>query len=245
MIYFFSGTGNSLLVAEKLGALLADEVCDMACSVFGSDDVVGFVFPVYAWGLPTVVEEFLKSVPEEPVPSYFYSVMTCGDDIGYADRLADRLLKKKWGRELDAAFSVRMPNTYVCLPGFDVDPQELAERKVADTIGRLPYLAACIEDKAAVREVVRGDVAWVKTYIIRYVFNATLVTDRYFRITKEKCVGCGKCRKSCPLGNVGILDGHPFWRGHCAGCLACYHVCPRHAIEFGRMTNGKGQHYSK
>lgn len=46
MIYCFSGTGNSLYVAEKLLEI-------------DSEDSLGFVFPIYAWG---ATPEFVKNV---------------------------------------------------------------------------------------------------------------------------------------------------------------------------------------
>ena len=46
----------------------------------------------------------------------------------------------------------------------------------------------------------------------------------------------------CPVGNILIVDEVPQWQSHCAGCLACYHACPHHAINFGKMTQKKGQY---
>ena len=28
----------------------------------------------------------------------------------------------------------------------------------------------------------------------------------------------------------------------CTSCLACYHVCPKHAVQYGRRTKRKGQY---
>ena len=56
MIYYFSGTGNSYKVAAQLAQSTSTKLADMssvAVDVPVCDDaVVGFVLPVYAWGLP-------------------------------------------------------------------------------------------------------------------------------------------------------------------------------------------------
>jgi Fe-S-cluster-containing hydrogenase component 2 len=33
----------------------------------------------------------------------------------------------------------------------------------------------------------------------------------------------------------------PFWRDNCMLCSRCYHICPRHAVQYGKTTVGKGQ----
>ena len=168
--------------------------------------------------------------------------------MGYADEV----LEKALGRKLDAVFSVQMPNTYVCLPGFDVDSPEVCQAKYAKEESVVKEIAACVKERKSVRRLKRGLFPWTKTYIIRPLFNRYLLTDMYFNVDASRCISCGKCKKACPVENILISTppkgerggglALPHWQSHCAGCLACYHACPHHAINFGKMTQKKGQY---
>lgn len=238
MIYYFSGTGNSRRVADKLSKLLGQEMASMPDGSITPCDTLGFVFPVYAWGLPEVVETFIRRLSVMK-PKYVWAVMTCGDDMGYADSILRKELQKV-DINLDAVFSVQMPNTYVCLPGFDIDSDDVAERKVRETDEKIPSIVVTINDRKQIVDVVRGPMPFVKTYILRPLFNSTLVTDRFFRVTDE-CTHCGLCSRQCPLYNISMEEGEVKWHGNCTGCLRCYHQCPKRAIQFGQMTKNKGQ----
>lgn len=260
MIYYFSGTGNSLYVARHLADALGERLSPMTTyisSIMGQngtksfplgqnlgETAVGLVFPVYAWGIPNVVEQFvrnvLKALPkkENGEDCFVYAVMTCGDDMGYADEVLEATL----GRKLDAAFSVLMPDVYVCLPGFDVDSKEECKEKFEKEEAAVQEIAACVKEQKRVKHLKRGPFPWTKTYIIRPLFNRYLVTDNYFHVDASKCISCGRCQKMCPVGNILLIDEKPQWQSHCTGCLACYHACPYHAINFGTMTQKKGQY---
>lgn len=228
MIYCFSGTGNSQWVADKLQGLMNDDA-----------DMFGFIFPVYAWGIPKVVESHIKEhLQDIKSAKYVWAVMTCGDDIGYADKI----LSQSMGRPLDAVFSVHMPNTYVCLPGFDIDRVEVATAKVQKTLQQLPTIAESIKQREIKTEVCRGKMAWMKTYVLRPLFNRFLVTDKYF-FTSKNCIQCKRCVRACPLNNITTDEkGKIVWKHEsCTGCLRCYHRCPSHAIHFGKFTKNKGQ----
>lgn len=229
MVYCFSGTGNSQWVADKLQGLVAD-----------SPDVYGLIFPVYGWGIPKVVGDYIsKHIDAIHQSKYVYAVMTCGDDVGYADKV----LRKALGGRLDAVFSVQMPNTYVCLPGFDVDDDDVAQAKVENTLKRLPSIAELIRQREKRTDVVRGACAWLKTYVLRPVFNHFLVTDKYFHVIVKQCTQCKRCVRGCPLGNMAMDEkGNIVWKHeNCTGCLRCYHRCPTKAVQFGRFTKNKGQ----
>ena len=229
MIYCFSGTGNSQWVADKLQGLVVDQ-----------SDVYGLIFPVYGWGIPKVVNDYIhKHINDIRKSRYVYAVMTCGDDVGYAEKV----LRKVLGGRLDAAFSVQMPNTYVCLPGFDVDKDDVAQAKVKRALVRLPEIAKCIKRRDKRTDVVRGTCAWMKTYVLRPLFNCFLVTDKYFHVDGSKCTHCKRCVSGCPLGNMTTdKKGNVVWKHeNCTACLRCYHRCPNKAVQFGRFTKYKGQ----
>ena len=241
MIYYFSGTGNSLYVARHLADELGEQLCPMTLSLPLRGDIegsIGLVFPVYGWGIPNVVEKAAPLLLPRGGETFVYAVMTCGDDMGYTDKV----LEKALGRKLDAAFSVLMPDVYVCLPGFDVDSKEECKEKFQKEEVAVKEIANCIKERKKVRQLKRGPFPWTKTYILRPLFNRFLLTDKYFHVDASRCISCGRCQKNCPVGNILLVDDVPQWQSHCAGCLACYHACPYHAINFGKQTQKKGQY---
>ncbi|MGL4934153.1 MAG: flavodoxin domain-containing protein [Cetobacterium sp.] len=64
-IYYFSGTGNTLYLAKYLKENCSYNLVNI--STLKNKEVllsgeVGLLFPVYAMGIPKIVEEFLKRI---------------------------------------------------------------------------------------------------------------------------------------------------------------------------------------
>lgn len=104
MIFYFSGTGNSRWVAESLGKRLEDAVEDITDVkiekkeyTLPEGEILGFVFPVYAWAPPTIVMDFISLLRLSSAPKYVFFVCTCGDDSGKMLMFFVKHLKKKVG----------------------------------------------------------------------------------------------------------------------------------------------------
>lgn len=244
MIVYFSGTGNTRFVALRLAELLGDR--DVAMDVASETPAVNEIgqrmvwcFPTYSWGVPPVVVDYINKVKASGADNInHYMVTTCGDDMGLTDRQWRRLIRKR-GWKADGAFAVIMPNTYVLMKGFNVDPPKVAAAKVSAAPERIAEIARRIE-RGGSDLLVRGGWAWVKSRIIYPWFCRFEMSPKPFHATGG-CTGCGLCARSCPMHNIRMDSGEPCWGDRCALCLRCYHICPRRAVAYGKATDGKGQ----
>lgn len=246
MIYCFSGNGNSLYVARLLAEGLDDSVkrIDRDCLLHpeeygcaGSDVI--WVFPIYSWGLPRPVKEFMKTVNISGARHFM--VATCGDDIGLAHRQWRDIARSRGWNDI-ATFSVQMPNTYTLLPGFDVDSHEIEARKLEAAPERLRMIVSRIREGWRGDDVVKGSFPRFKSKIIYPQFMKHGINPARFRCNTSLCIKCGKCKATCPVENITLVDGHPQWGDDCALCLGCYNVCPVHAVNYGNATLRKGQY---
>ncbi len=255
MIFYFSATGNSRFVAQTAASLLGEKrlvdlrifyqsQAERTSFPLAKGERIGFIFPTHAWGLPKGLDRILSSLQFSGYDdnNYCYMICTCGDDVGETARLWRRAVKGA-GLHGDAAFSVAMPNTYVCLPGFDVDDTQTATRKLENA----PTAIQGIIDKICAKSVgdfsFHGKFAFLKTRIIRPFFLRFLAREKILSFHQEMCVACKICAGTCPTGNISTTDGRPQWHARCIGCLACYHHCPSHAISCGRYAPfEKGQY---
>ncbi|MCM1313470.1 MAG: EFR1 family ferrodoxin [Bacteroides sp.] len=248
MIFYFSGTGNSRWAARELADSLGEELRFIPDEL-GSDmryvmrdgERLGFVFPCYAWGVPLLVENFIRRLSVGNV-GYVYYLCTCGDDTGMTKELFCRIIESK-GWHCHLGFDIQMPESYISLPGFDVDTKEKERAKLEAAAERIKKAVSAVGQRQTdCFDVLPGAYPWMKSRVVRPFFNRFLMSPKPFRYT-DKCISCGKCAASCPLHNISLADRkHPVWHEQCAGCLRCYHVCPVNAVQYGWFTRGKGQY---
>lgn len=204
---------------------------------------LGFVFPVYAWAPPKLVLDFINKLRLATKPEYLFFACTCGDECGQTEKTFRKAVEQK-GWELSACFSMKMPETYIGMPGFKLDTEANARKKIEAaevTMGRnIPRL----RNRERFSDMIVGKAAWLKSRLVNPGFNKFATDDRKYRST-DKCIGCGKCVNVCPLQNITLEDGRPKWNGHCTMCMGCYHHCPVNAIQYGKATEGKGQYFFK
>lgn len=230
-IHCFSGTGNSAWVAERLTRLLGLE---------STPHSLVWVMPVYSWGLPPYVASRIEGDNLDGVTCHL--VCTCGDDTGHIDRQWRQLIESRGGT-VGGIYSVQMPNTYVCLPGFDVDSPKVEAEKLSRAEGRVEQIAGWIRSGNDHTDIMRGALPGLKSGPVRRWFFSRLMKADKFWVDAERCVSCGSCWSLCPAGNITAdADGHPVWADHCAFCLRCYHVCPKHAVGYSRYTRSKKQY---
>ena len=177
--------------------------------------------------------------------TFVFALVTCGDSIGRTMELLNKDLGKK-GLKASSLYSLIMPESYVCLPFMYTDTPEREHEKIAQASKDLEAIGKEITGRQTnIVRTTRGLTPWTFTHVIGAYFNAKMITDKKFSVDADLCIHCGKCEKVCPTGDVKLTDALPQWQhdGSCTNCLACYHHCPKHAINYGSITRKRGQYY--
>lgn len=254
MIFCSSGTGNTLWAARTIAEATGDTIknmadVDTARQTFTAceGENIGFFFPVHGWMPSRLVRRFARTVSIEcRGDNYIYILCTAGDTTGEALKILARDLKAN-GMTVDAAFAVIMPESYMGLKVLRLDTPEGERRKITTAEERLKSFAGDImRRERGIKRDVKNRWPRVNSRLLGPLFHRYMVKDTPFRVDKERCIGCGLCRKVCPVDDIEQADGAPpEWKhnGRCLTCFACYHHCPVRAIDYGKATVGRGQYY--
>ncbi|WP_094604200.1 EFR1 family ferrodoxin [Sporomusa silvacetica] len=236
VIYYFSGTGNSLKVAkdmaEKLGST---ELISISKAInqemYGAFETAGIVFPVHSKGVPMMVVKFIKKLKSFKV-AYYYAVATHGGNLGGALEQTSKLFEKR-GMKLAAGFAVHMPSIYIT---FNEEEQNKLFQACDQRVDRI---IQTIKNKKA--QVIEKNGFLNNLWIgIQYKMFLWLIykRDKSFWVN-EKCNQCGICAKICPAENIELKDGRPIWKHNCSHCYACLQWCPMQALQYGKTTGLK------
>jgi ferredoxin len=238
-IFYFSGTGNSLKVARDLATELGNtEVIPIAEAINRKMDLsaerIGIVFPVYAWGMPLIVVNFLKKLK---TAQYIYAVATYGRMPGGALKQTANLLKSQ-GMKLSAGFGIAMPGNYTPLYGaIPVEKQQKMFKKEKDKIKDIAEIVKESRESKIERSFFL--INWVFSDLLYRLFSPKIPTmDKSFWVD-DNCDACGICQKVCPVNNIEILKGKPTWLHKCEQCMACLQWCPKESIQSGKSTPGR------
>lgn len=155
MIFYFTGTGNSLEVAKIIAKHNDEKLISIASVIKDKDscveynlsenEIIGFVFPIYAWGPPKIVLDFIYKLKLNNYNSnYIFCSVTCGKNIGNTMKVVDNALRKK-SLSLNSGFSIVMPNNYIIIG--DIDPREVEKNKLLEAEETLKNINKIIEKK--------------------------------------------------------------------------------------------------
>lgn len=243
-LFYFSATGNSLVVAKDIAARLSGTQIFSIPKVINREidsdaDSIGLVFPVYFQGMPRIVADFINKL-QPGRAEYIFAVCTCGAFPMGTLLQTQRLLKAR-GLALNVGFSIRMPGSYLVKYGaFPAEKQKalfVGEKKKVDAIVKM------IESR-------QGNGIEHNGFLINGIGNLAYKSmlpkfpalDRNFNVN-ERCNGCRTCEKVCPVQNIKWANGKPNWQGNCEHCLACMQWCPAEAIQYGTQTKNRKRYH--
>ncbi|MBW6411604.1 EFR1 family ferrodoxin [Clostridium weizhouense] len=240
-IYYFTGTGNSLQIANDLSAKISECKIHKISEYTGEKidgSTLGIVFPVYNWGLPLIICDFLKKlyVSNE---TYIYAIANYGGLPGKALDQCQDILKDN-GLKLSAGFLINMPGNYIL--GYGAKSEKVQEKLFAKEANKIIYISEYVNGKKEYK--IEKSHAIIDrlccNYFYKYI-NEFHEADKYYTVD-DNCIGCGLCARRCPVNNITMIDGKPSWNHHCELCVACIQSCPKKAIDYKGKTKERKQY---
>lgn len=247
-VYYFTGTGNSLAVARDIaqkteGRLISiSEVLNNETIEIGAKTAI-IVFPVYMWGIPLIVERFVKSIKNLQDISIYAIATYGGMPAATINVFAETL--EKCGGKLAAGFAVKMPGNYT--PMYGAISEKSQKKMFANWTKKADFVADYINSGKPGRYENNN---WlISSLFTGVIYNSSAKyipqMDCDF-LADEKCNKCGICQKICPVSNIHIENGTPVWEGKCEQCMACLQWCPEKAIQYSKATaKRKRYHHPK
>ena len=234
VLYYFSGTGNTLMLARFLAEELGNtEIINIASCNDSTPaqkaDAIGILYPVYAFGLPKIVCNFVKNNLQINDNTYIFSLTNSGGAGGPASLKQLKTLLQSKGNKLQAGFGLVMPANYIPFGG--AESQEKQNKRFLKAAKEIKIIAQTIKERPENYLYSKGCVPkFIAGFFNKLFFRNCGKEAKKFYVN-DNCTSCGLCMKICPTKNIKLIDERPVWGDDCEQCMACLQWCPAVAIH--------------
>ena len=232
---YFSGTGNSRYAAElfcreydKDAIAYSIEDDDVLMAV-NSADMIVFAYPVQFSTVPKIVRDFVTDNKELWRSRKVFVIATMGLFSGDGAGLLGRLLER-YGADVTGGLHLKMPDSIADEKALkrplekNKELVKQAERKIKESVRQLKEGHPTQE---GIGPLYRLAGFWGQR---AYFGHKTGEYSSKLKIDEEKCTGCGKCGKLCPMKNITIVEHKAVPGDRCTMCYRCINKCPGQAI---------------
>lgn len=238
-IYYFSGTGNTEIVAEMLKEAFVRHECHADLirieDVMKNDmridieryDLIGIGCQVIGYGVPKLVYDFIRLLPQGNWKATF--VFRTAGGVAPMNFNASKPMLRKLHRKGYSPYYERV---------LSISSNWIV--KFDDAVIRQLYKATKEKTGLMCNDLLRGERRIYQTGI-GMKFKMTFIraiASKLFRFmgkdygVSKACTHCNLCVKTCPSANIRMKNGKVKFGLNCNCCMRCLYLCPKEAIHF-------------
>lgn len=242
-IFYFSGTGNTEIVANvmkdefiKLECILKmlriEDILKMNQQIDLSEyDMIGIGCQVIGFGTPDIVMKFIKQLPKcEGKKTFIFRTAGGVAPLNYntSRALIRKLDRKGYDVFYERIFSIGSN----WINRFD---DEVIKQLYEATIKKISIM--CRETKQGVRRKLKtSTMLRMKMVFLSFIISKIIWTAGKDMRVSEACSRCGRCINHCPAGNIYLKRGKIRFGNSCNCCMRCIYSCPKGAIHYRLLS---------
>ena len=243
IIYYFSGTGNTELVANmvkegftnykyKVSVVKIEDVLKKNLEIdVEKYDLVGIGCQVIGFGMPNIVYKFINSMPKVLHKKMF--IFRTAGGVAPINYNSSRPIIIKLSKKGYEVFYERM---------FSISSNWID--KFDEIIIKKLYEATTKKVDIMCKEVINGESRILKTGIgLKVIMIGVMSITRWIfpligkdLSANESCTHCGLCIRNCPTRNIYESNGKIKFNFSCCSCMRCVYSCPKTAINYRVFT---------
>lgn len=238
IIFYFTGTGNSLYIARQLAGENAEllsipQMVKRGKYEFEADEI-GIVYPIYGHMPPYMVRQFIQKAKLKA--GYKFAILTYGARKCDAVEIWDRISRKA-GNAFDYISTIIMVDNW--LPNFDMNEQLKIDKYIPENLQKI---TADINSRQHWHEPVTEEErqqhqGFMQRSGLDSEVGFLMKSEKFFTVA-DACIDCGICTYVCPRGNYELTSRGVKTSGDCEFCFACIQNCPQKAIQFIKQEDG-------
>jgi len=243
-IYYFSGTGNSLYIAQQIsekmkGSKLYSIPKALARIKDFRSEVIGIVCPIYMYRIPHIVSELIGRIENA---EYIFLVFAGAGELGFGNKETLKVFAAN-NLKTPSLFNLKMPSNYA---PYGATPDDKQKELFSNINNRVNDIVNTVTNRKMVIESTAT--SFFRTHIFpgvlyRLGYSRIKMMDNNFTIDNS-CNGCSICQKVCPVNNIVMKDNKPVWNNGCEQCYACLQWCPNQSIQAGKRTIGVKRYHN-
>lgn len=240
LVLYYSGVGNTKMVATKIFEILNDfhEITVISIEKLPKDINIT-IYDALVIGFPTIhsspakpIMDFIEQIKhlQKPVPAFLFT--TCGLYPANSLRIfAQKCVKKNITPILSKSYRCSAADGTLIAPFMNIwfRHEKRLDEKIQNNVRDFVKL----QNQPLVARIPRFKLYSILNYPNKF-FGQRFCPKIYLHI--ENCVSCGKCIKDCPTKSIDNDDeGYPFIKNEsCIHCYRCIHHCAGKALSLSK-----------